>query len=94
AIKESGRTDIKIVMGGAGSKAVYEMIRAGDPLVRATTLYHPSMIADGIQYAVDVALGAKSDDFHDKGSSTLVVIPSALIDKSNVDQYYNPDSSF
>ncbi|MDR1306848.1 MAG: substrate-binding domain-containing protein [Treponema sp.] len=94
AIKESGRTDIKIVMGGAGSKAVYEMIKAGDPLVRATTLYHPSMIADGIQYAVDVALGAKSDDFHSKGSSTLVLIPSALIDKSNVDQYYNPDSSF
>jgi ribose transport system substrate-binding protein len=94
AIKESGRKDIKIVIGGAGSKAVYEMIKAGDPLVRATTLYHPMMIADGIQYAVDVALGTKSDDFDKKGSSTQVVIPSALIDKSNVDKYYNPESSF
>jgi ribose transport system substrate-binding protein len=94
AIKESNRTDIKIVMGGAGSKAVMEMIKAGDPLVRATTLYHPSMIRDGIQYAVDVALGSKSKDFHTKGEPTTVVIPSALIDKSNVDQYYNADSSF
>ncbi|MDR0877512.1 MAG: substrate-binding domain-containing protein [Treponema sp.] len=94
AIKESGNTSIKIVLGGAGSKTVYEFIRAGDPLVRATSLYHPSMIADGIQYAVDVALGVKSDDFHTKSSSTLVVIPSGLVDKSNVDQYYNPDSSF
>jgi ribose transport system substrate-binding protein len=94
AIKESGRKDIKIVLGGAGSKAVYEMIKAGDPLVRATSLYHPSMIADGIQYAVDVALGTKSADFDTKSSSTLVVIPSGLVDKSNVDKYYNPDSSF
>ncbi|GHV43392.1 ABC transporter substrate-binding protein [Spirochaetia bacterium] len=94
AIKESGNTSIKIVIGGAGSKAVYEMIKAGDPLVRATTLYHPSMIADAIQYAVDVALGSKSDSFHTAKSPTTVVIPSALIDKSNVDQYYNPGSSF
>jgi ribose transport system substrate-binding protein len=94
AIKESGRTDIKIVIGGAGSKAVYEMIKAGDPLVRATTLYHPSMIADGIQYAVDVALGNKSDSFHTGSKGLTVTIPSALIDKSNVDKYYNPDSSF
>lgn len=94
AIKESGRTDIKIVLGGAGSKAAFEMIKARDPLVRATTLYHPSMISDGIQYAVDVALGNKSDSFHNGTKGELVTIPSALIDISNVDKYYNPDSSF
>jgi hypothetical protein len=70
------------------------MIIDGDPLVRATTLYHPSMIADGIQYAVDVASGKKSDAFHTASAPTTVVIPSALVDKSNVQQYYNPDSSF
>jgi ribose transport system substrate-binding protein len=94
AIRESGRQDIKIALGGAGSKAVYKMILDGDPLVRATTLYHPMMIADGIQYAVDVATGTRSDAFHNAGSPTTVVIPSALVDKSNVEQYYNPDSSF
>jgi ribose transport system substrate-binding protein len=94
AIRESGRRDIKIAMGGAGSKAVYQMIMNNDPLVRATSLYHPSMIADGIQYAVDVALGTKSDAFHTASSPTTVVIPSALVDKSNVNQYYQADSSF
>ncbi|MDR2257946.1 MAG: substrate-binding domain-containing protein [Treponema sp.] len=94
AIRESGRKDIKIALGGAGSKVVYKMIIDGDPLVRATTLYHPMMIADGIQYAVDVATGAKSDAFHTASSPITVVIPSALVDKSNVEQYYNPDSSF
>jgi ribose transport system substrate-binding protein len=94
AVRESGRQDVKIILGGAGSKAVYEMIRNNDPLVRATSLYHPSMIADGIQYAVDVALGSKSDSFHTASSPITVVIPSGLVDKSNVDQHYNPDSTF
>jgi ribose transport system substrate-binding protein len=94
AIRESGRRDIKIALGGAGSKVVYKMIIDGDPLVRATTLYHPMMISDGIQYAVDVATGKKSGSFHTAKSPTTVVIPSALVDKSNVEQYYNPDSSF
>jgi ribose transport system substrate-binding protein len=94
AIKESGRTDVKIAMGGAGSKTVYQMIMNSDPLVRATSLYHPSMIADGIQYAVDVVQGRKSADFAAAKQPTTVVIPSALIDKSNVAAYYNADSSF
>jgi ribose transport system substrate-binding protein len=94
AIKESGRTDVKIALGGAGSKPVYQMIMNNDPLVRATALYHPSMIADGIQYAVDVATGAKSAAFATASSPITVVIPSALVDKSNVAQYYQADSAF
>jgi ribose transport system substrate-binding protein len=94
AIKESGRKDIKIILGGGGSRVVYEYIIKNDPLVRATTLYHPSMIRDGIQYAVDVAQGKKSDAFNTARQPTAVVIPSALIDKSNVRQYYNSKSSY
>jgi ribose transport system substrate-binding protein len=94
AIRESGRQDIKIALGGAGSMAVYKMIIDEDPLVRATTLYHPMMIADGIRYAADVAAGKKSGFFHTASSPTMVVSPSALVDKSNVQQYYNPDSGF
>jgi len=81
-------------MGGAGSKAVYQMIMNKDPLVRATVTYHPSMIADGIQYAVDVATGKKSADFATASSPITVVIPSELVDISNVAAHYNPDSSF
>jgi hypothetical protein len=71
-----------------------ERIKAGDPQVRATTLYHPSMISDGIQYAVDVATGKKSGDFHTASAPVTVVIPSAIIDISNVDTYYNAGSSY
>jgi len=94
AIKEANRTDIKIALGGAGSKAVYQMIMANDPLVRASATYHPSMIADGIQYAVDVATGVKSADFASANSPVTVVIPSEMVTKTNVMAHYNPDSSF
>ena len=94
AIREARRSDVKIVLGGAGSKAVYQMIMNNDPLVRASGTYHPSMIADGIQYAVDVALGNKSADFATASRPVTVVIPSEMVTKANVAQHYNPDSSF
>lgn len=94
AYKESGRTDIHTFMGGAGSKVVMKQIIDGDPLVRATVTYHPMMIADGIDYAVAVALGEKSDAFHSAGKPTSVVIPSVLLTKDNVADYYEPDSVY
>jgi ribose transport system substrate-binding protein len=94
AIKESNRKDIKILLGGAGSKVAYKYILDGDPLVRATTLYNPIMIRDAIWYAADVALGKKSDAFHSASSPLSVVIPSGIVDKNNVRQYYNAKSVF
>lgn len=94
AIKESGRKDVKVVLGGAGSKIVYKMIMDNDPLVRASVTYHPSMIGDGIRYAVDVANGVKSADFHSAKAPITVVIPSVLVDKTNVAKHYQPDSIY
>jgi ribose transport system substrate-binding protein len=94
AIREARRDDVKIVLGGAGSKVVYKMIMDGDPLVRASASYHPSMIADGIQYAVDVATGKKSADFATASAPLTVVIPSVMVTKDNVAQHYNADSAF
>jgi ribose transport system substrate-binding protein len=94
AIREARRTDIKIALGGAGSKAVYQMIMNNDPLVRASATYHPSMIADGIQYAVDVATGKRSADFAKASRPITVVIPSEMVDKSNVAKHYNAGSAF
>jgi len=94
AIREANRSDVKIALGGAGSKAVYQMIMNRNPLVRATATYHPSMIADGIQYAVDVALGNKSADFAKAKQPITIVLPSEMVTIANVQQHYNPDSSF
>ena len=94
AYKESGRSDIHTFLGGAGSKVVMKMIMDGDPLVRATVTYHPMMIADAIDYAVAVALGEKSDSFHEASSPISVVIPSVLLTADNVADYYEADSIY
>ena len=94
AIKESGRKDIKLVFGGAGSRAAYEMIINNDPLVKATATYHPSMVYDAIMYCLDVAEGKKSSDFHTAKAPTAVVLPSVLVDKNNVMEFYDKDSVY
>ena len=94
AIRESGRNDIKIVLGGAGSKFVYKMIMDNHPQVRATALYNPSMTRDAILYAADVALGKRKSDFHTASAPITVVIPSGMVTKANVKRFYNPDSAF
>lgn len=48
AYKESGRDDIDIFLGGAGSKDIIKMIMDGNPLVKADVTYHPAMIATGL----------------------------------------------
>jgi ribose transport system substrate-binding protein len=70
------------------------MIMDGHPLVSATATYHPSMIADGIRYAIDVATGVKSSDFHTAKAPITVVIPSVLVDKTNVAKFYEPESIY
>ncbi|MDD4573842.1 MAG: LacI family transcriptional regulator, partial [Sphaerochaeta sp.] len=76
------------------SKAAYEMIMNDDPLVKATATYHPSMVYDAIMYCLDVAEGRKSDAFHTASKPTSVVLPSVLVDKSNVMDHYDAGSVF
>jgi ribose transport system substrate-binding protein len=94
AYNESKRSDVKTMLGGAGSKEVFEMIRKGHPLVHATVTYHPSMVRDAIDYGVEVLQGKKPRDFHTAPDATRVVIPSVLVTKENVDKYYEPKSVY
>jgi ribose transport system substrate-binding protein len=91
AVKKSGRSDIKILFGGGGSRAVYGMIMEGNPLVRATVLYHPSIIAEAIRYTASAAL---QQTFPSSRTPVSVRIPPALIDSSNVHSYYEAQSPY
>jgi ribose transport system substrate-binding protein len=94
AIREKNRTDIKIVLGGAGAKVVFKMIMDDNPQVRATAMYPTTMIRDGIMYAADTARGFKSDAWHIASAPTQVVIPTVMVDKNNVRQFYNEKSVY
>lgn len=87
AIEQTKRTDIKMVLGGAGSKDYIKKVMDGDKIVSADVTYSPSMIAE----AMKLTAAARS-----KGEAVpaTTIIPSVLITKENAKSYYVPDSPF
>ena len=81
-------------MGGAGSKPVLQMIMNNDPIVKASATYPPKMIYNAIQLCLDVAEGKRSNAFNTAAKSEQVIIPSEIIDKSNVANFYEADSVY
>ena len=87
AIEQAKRTDIKLVLGGAGSKDYIKKVMDGDKIVTADVTYSPSMIADAMKLTAAARVkGTKMPE--------TTIIPSVLITKENAKQYYVPDSPF
>ncbi|MBX3585884.1 MAG: ABC transporter substrate-binding protein [Ramlibacter sp.] len=87
AIEQAKRTDIKLVLGGAGSKDYIKKVMDGDKIVTADVTYSPSMIADAMK--LTAAARVKGEKM-----PATTIIPSVLITKENAKQYYVPDSPF
>ena len=87
AIEQAKRKDIKLVIGGAGSKDYIKKVMDGDPVVTADVTYSPSMIADAMKLTAEARV---------KGSAmpATTIIPSILITKENASKFYFPDSPF
>ena len=94
AYKESGRKDIKIFLGGAGSKDIIKMVMDGDPLVQADVTYPPSMIGTGISMAVMALRGEKLNGFYQQQLPSRVILSAELVTKENAKKYYVPESVF
>jgi ribose transport system substrate-binding protein len=94
AYKESGRNDIKLFLGGAGSKEVIKMVMDGNPLVKADVTYPPSMIATGISAAVMSLRGQKLNGFYQNKIPSKIILAAELVTKENAKSYYVPDSIF
>jgi ribose transport system substrate-binding protein len=87
AIEQAKRTDIKLVLGGAGSKDYIKKVMDGDKIVTADVTYSPKMIADAMN--LTAAARVKGEKM-----SATTIIPSVLITKENAKEYYVPDSPF
>jgi ribose transport system substrate-binding protein len=94
AYKESGRKDVKIMFGGAASKAMVKRIMDGDSLVRADATYPPDVVATGISLAVVGLRGRVFEGFYQKKLPIRIILNSELITKANAKSYYFPDSVF
>ena len=94
AYKESKRSDVKIMLGGAGSKVMVKKVMDGDPLVKADVTYHPNMIATGITLGVLGAQGKGLDGFYQKKIPSKIILSAELVTKENAKDYYVPDSVY
>jgi ribose transport system substrate-binding protein len=87
AIKQAKRTDIKLVIGGAGMKEMVKKVMDGDPVVPVDVLYSPSMVA----VAMDVTAAALENKLPVRGS---YILNATLITKDNAKDFYFKDSPF
>ena len=87
AIEQAKRSDVKLVLGGAGAKGYIKKVMDGDPIVTADVTYAPSMIADAMKLTAEARVNGTP-------MPASTIIPSILITKDNADKYYFPDSPF
>jgi ribose transport system substrate-binding protein len=87
AIKQSKRTDIKYIIGGAGSKQFIKKVLDGDKMVPVDVLYPDTMVATAMEVVAA----------HLTGNVTVAgryVLDATLVTPDNAKQYYFPDSPF
>jgi ribose transport system substrate-binding protein len=86
AVDQAGRDDF-LMVGGAGALSAFEAIKADDGVLKATVLYPPTMAASAIDLARALGQGKGVSGLAEYEIPSQVTAYSAVVDKSNVDQY-------
>lgn len=86
AIKESGRTDIKVVTGGGGMQEYFNMMPDNEDIWIQSALYSPAMVKD----AVDVALKVLKDEDVEKET----IIHTTIVDRDNYKDFLDEGSPY
>ncbi|MFI5610589.1 substrate-binding domain-containing protein [Amycolatopsis sp. NPDC051903] len=86
AVRQAGRTDF-LMVGGAGSKAAMEQIKADDSVLKATVLYPPTMAASAVRLARLLGQSKGLTDLAEQEIPASVTTFSAVVTKENVDKY-------
>ncbi|UXN66991.1 substrate-binding domain-containing protein (plasmid) [Phyllobacterium sp. A18/5-2] len=87
AIDQAKRTDIKLVIGGAGMKDMIKRVADGDAMTPINVLYPPSMVAT----AMELTVANFYDQVPVRGK---YILDATLVTKDNAKEFYFPDSPF
>jgi periplasmic binding protein/lacI transcriptional regulator len=85
AIEDAGRTDIKVITGGGGCQEYFKIIKEHEDINICSALYSPLMVREAVDMAISVLKGEKVDP--------VLVIPTTIVDRSNVDEYLDPNNT-
>lgn len=87
AVQEAKRTDVKVITGGGGAQAFFQLIKDTKDISLVSILYSPSMMSDCVKIAADlVNNGTKPEQ--------RIVRPATVVDSTNVDQYIDANSPY
>lgn len=86
AIKEAGRTDIKVITGGGGCQEYFKMMPLDNNIWIESALYSPAMVRDAVDMALDVLNG--------KSVEKVKIIPTTIVDRTNYIKYLDVNSPY
>lgn len=86
AITEAGRTDIKVITGGGGCQEYFNMMPEYENLWIESALYSPEMVTQAVDMAVSILNGEEVE--------TVKIIPTTIVDKTNYQDFLDPNSPY
>ncbi|MEE1926953.1 substrate-binding domain-containing protein [Streptomyces sp. TRM 70351] len=86
AIEQAGRDEF-LMVGGAGSRAAMDTIKADGSVLKATVLYPPTMAASAIDLARALGQGRGISGLSEFEIPASLTLYSAVVTKDNVDEY-------
>ncbi|MBT0773571.1 substrate-binding domain-containing protein [Kineosporia sp. J2-2] len=86
AINQAGRDEF-IMVGGAGSRDMMDLIKADSGVMKATVTYPPSMAASAVRLARLVGQRKGMSDLVELGVPASITLTSETVTKENVDSY-------
>lgn len=86
AIKEAGRTDIKVVTGGGGCQEYFNMMPEDENIWIESALYSPAMVQDAVDMALSVLNGETVEQ--------VKIIPTTIVDRENYQDYLDAESPY
>ncbi len=86
AIEEAGRTDVKVITGGGGCQEYFNLMDDYDDIWVQSALYSPTMVTDAVDMALSILNGEEVEQ--------VVIIPTTIVDKTNVAEYLDPTSPY
>jgi len=86
AIREAGRTDIKVITGGGGMQEYFKMMSENEDIWLESATYSPAMVKVAVDEAVAILSGETVEP--------VVIIPTTIVDRSNVEEFLDANSPY
>ena len=89
AIRDAGRTDIKVITGGGGCQEWFNMMLADEnqDIWLQSALYSPDMVEDAVDMALDILNGNAPED-------PVKIIPTTILDRDTVESHLDENSPY